>query len=139
MLKWQTIRDRCDIPERKYKLIRETLKNKIPSLNATNGLKNELNETFEVQKNSHGYYFNPVQKIKYVLTNLIEKGYIEGNKIIIKLAGDGTQLNKKHMKIFNLTFSVMNNPDIAYQNFFLGNYLIYFNLINQKYGYKFYF
>ena len=117
------MRDRCDIPERKYKQIRETLKLPMPTLNATNNFKKKLNETFKIDENKHGYFFEPVQKITYILTNLIERGVIQGKTILLKLAGDGTEITRSHMKIFNFTFSVMNNPEIAYHNFFLGNYI----------------
>ena len=57
------MRDRCDIPERKYKQIRETLKMPMPALNATNNFKKQLNETFKIDGTSTDPFLITFQKI----------------------------------------------------------------------------
>lgn len=79
-----------------------------PSLFTTKKYQLRLNGLFQVKCNTKGYYFDPREKFLFYLKNFINFMNIDGNKLKIRLAADGTSIGK-NLTVLNLSFSFLNS------------------------------
>ncbi len=111
----QKARDSANISEKSYKELRKKLLPlcRLVNLSKCNKYKSQLNNIWPVDNNSMGsYILDPVQKIKFVCNNFLnrlksEQYDLKINKFNILLCGDGIQLSKTHINVINFCFSLI--------------------------------
>ena len=75
-----------------------------------------LNGIINSNHNDYGFFFEPDQKVKLVLTKIIKNlqpNKIINDEIILKLSLDGTNLTKIRHKVLNVCFTVINDEKNA--------------------------
>ena len=125
-------KDLTNMSDKKYLSLRTIFKkiNPIPlwSLVWVNELKFSLDKIFEINRNEKGYFFNPVQKLKFVIGKfLLQKKDFKDKLVRIKLSADVTKISKTRIQILNFAFELLDDKDgISNVNriFVLGTFLI---------------
>lgn len=129
----QIARDKANISERKYKILRKHLMpiGKLASLAQCNQYKKALNEDYwQVIDNSTSYYvFDILEKITFVCKKFFNRLDSEDSKLCrqikekkkldIMLCGDGIQFAKTRVNVLNFCFSII---DEKLLNFNLKKY-----------------
>lgn len=95
-------------------------------------MRNIINSIISLKKNDFGFYFEPKEKIRYVLSKKIKdlkslNLLPPDNTFTIKFCGDGTNLGKKNVKIVNLCFTIIEDETATSVNgtFVLGILFIF--------------
>ena len=132
MFRFQKIKDLCNLSEKRYEMLRKEgkLKHIMPSINKCNLMKAKLNEYFTTTCNDYGFYLsNPSIKIELAVKEFYTRNReaIKDNKIILKIACDGTNITSKNVKQLNLAFTIINDEKNAmsiHGNMILGMFKI---------------
>jgi hypothetical protein len=117
----QIARDKANISERKYKILRKNLMpiGKLANLAQCNQYKKSLNEKFwQVIKNSTGFYvFDVLEKLTFVCNKFYNRLETEDSELCrlikekktldIMICGDGIQCTKTRVNILNFCFSII--------------------------------
>jgi hypothetical protein len=125
-------KDLTNMSDKKYLSLRTIFKKIIPiplsSLVWVNELKFSLDKIFEINQNEKGFFFNPVQKLKFVIAKfLLKKNDFKDKLVRIKLSADVTKISKTRIQILNFAFELLDDKDgISNVNriFVLGTFLI---------------
>ena len=126
------IKDKSNISNRCYQSLITELKCDLPSLRKIQCKKKELNELLPTFENTMGCYCNIKLKLTKIVDHLIEKNmiHISNNKILIKLAGDSTNLFHGN-KTLVVSFSIINEYKATSAS---GTYVIgIFNILKEDY------
>ena len=116
-------KDMAFMSDNGYHLFRTLLNLDVACLNKVKKFRSKLNKKFGAIRNSKGYYLNAERKLEFVLRYFIKKNDIPENfKFKIKLCADGTNLNKKHLSLFNVAFTIINEGKKAKTSW--GNYIL---------------
>ena len=124
---WQAIKNNLGLPE-------------IPSLYKLRKEKALINdnEIFALNQNLYGFFLaHPQRKLEFVLEKLQERSptIFPTDTIIIKIGGDGKNINSAHIKILNMVFTVPAETAFcknAKGNYILGiKFFLYFNCLTK--------
>lgn len=109
-LKWKDVNNISDLAY--HRLVKELDKN-LPNIDKIRNLRGEINELSTFVNNEYGYFIDFEEKLENVLRKLYNMSQIKENELIkIKLCGDGTNVGRVK-KMFNFSFSVINEPSIC--------------------------
>jgi hypothetical protein len=125
-------KDMAELSDIQYKLVIKlnSLYDNMSTFNKVLELRKHIDSLFNIQENKFekGFYLKPLSKLTFVLRFFIKKFSIKENyKFDIKLAADGTKLNKKSTSLFNTTFTILNEKDkcrTSWGNYILGKILL---------------
>jgi hypothetical protein len=127
----QKTKDICLLSNKKYELLRESLslENALASDTAMEPLRKKMADFFDIVPNNYGFYTNIPQKLGMAIRDF----YIRNEKKVhkkqlidnfrIRIAFDGTNITKNRIKNLNMTFTIINDEELAKSvkgNFALG-------------------
>ena len=96
----------------------------LPTIRELFRLKNSLKSLCRLESITKGVFNNPSDKIIYVCNLFVKlNGHFKNNEIILKLSGDSMQITRTGVKLFNFTFSIIDErekPMSADGNYILG-------------------
>jgi hypothetical protein len=120
------IKDDLNISDKGFAHLSKNLE-EAPTLYRIKKDQERLNMMFKnyIKSNEKGYYIDVKFKIKFVLTNLLEKIAIENNTIKIKYCADSTNIGR-NLKLLNFNFTCLNdrNCKASKGNYCLGMFRI---------------
>ena len=123
----QNIKDLTTMSDKRYRQWRSILPN-LPSYNQIYKFRHKINNEIFYFKNSFGFYFNCKEKIQFEVNRRYPHlSFDQGEEIRVRLAGDGTNINKiKRLKNFNFTFNILNDDECvsAFETYTLGYFEI---------------
>jgi hypothetical protein len=119
------IKDRFNLSDKTYQVIRNFYTNKIPSLSRIKKERNQLKKSLNIKKIDDGHYIEPIQKINFH----IEKKYFIDNTVRIKLSADSTNISR-NVKLVNFVFTIINEEKKA--SSVSGNYSIGIFRVDQE-------
>jgi hypothetical protein len=120
------LQEKCSVSEKNFiYMIKElNLPTKFCRIKKT---KEQYKEIYKINENNYGFFFDPKEKILLVLSKIqIENKIEEGETFLIRLAGDTTNVTKPSFKLFNFTFTVINDKmrmQSTKGNYVLGKFL----------------
>ena len=111
-------KDRCNMSDEGYKLIRKTLIELgivIPTIELIREVRGKLDSTFSIRRNPKGFYFEPEEKLQFLCKRyLIDNNFeLKNNSFLIKLAGDGSSLTKSGVTLLNFACTILNDSERA--------------------------
>jgi hypothetical protein len=122
-LQVQGLKDITYLSDSNYQIWRNSNQNIGPSLHKLKEIRKVLNSIYPIHKNIFGYYINPMHKIQLVINESLKLGtFTRHEEINIKLCGDGFNITRSNLKIINISFTVINQGQIAKTA--KGNYLL---------------
>ena len=120
-------KDLSNLSDRGYNIFLQNFKSEfnLPTIGELFELKKDLKTLIRTERISKGVYNNPLDKIIYVCDLFVKSnGNFKNNEIILKLSGDSMQITRTGVKLFNFTFSIIDErekPMSANGNYILGN------------------
>jgi hypothetical protein len=113
-------KDEINMSDRKYEILRSSLKEfipfSLPRIVNVNKMKYQLNHYFDIKENENkkGFYVNPEKKIMFVCQKFIEENKsFKKNKIRIKIAADSSTISTTHITLLNLAFCLLDDIKTA--------------------------
>jgi hypothetical protein len=114
------LKDEINMSDRKYELLRSSLKEfnpiSLPGIDSVKKLKYQLNHYFNVKENENkkGFYVDPEKKIIFVCKKFLEKNNnFQKNKFRIKIAADSSNISSTHLTLLILAFSLLDDIKTA--------------------------
>jgi hypothetical protein len=122
-------KDLTNMSVRNYKLFRDTVKDilpmDIPGIALVTDMQFRINNIFHINSNDHGFFFNPEQKLRYVVEKYINQNpqFAESENVIkIKISADSVTISKKNIILLNFTFNLIDNASTSSMGVF-GTYV----------------
>ena len=115
----QRAKDRNNLSDRVYSRFTADMntisKNKLPTLYRINTFKQKMNKFYTIHRNIFGFFVEPIEKIRFVLSKVFEKLHsnIENDTFNLHLSGDGMAITKTHLNCLCFTFKVLNEKDMS--------------------------
>jgi hypothetical protein len=124
----QNARDKACMSNKAYNIFRETIRPiaNIVTLEMCLTYKNKVDNFWPIKGNSRGSFIaDPSAKISYICSKYIKQQdmpyqakNINNNTFNILLCGDGFQLTKTNISIFNFAFCLLNDGDQSHNGFY---------------------
>jgi hypothetical protein len=124
------VKDRFNISDRTYQVIRKFYSDKIPSLDKIKEVRKEINKSLNIKKIENGFYTEPIQKIDFHINSFLkEKKFFVDNSVQVKLSADSTNISR-NVKLVNFVFTIINEEKKACS--VSGNYSIGIFRVDQE-------
>lgn len=100
-------KEQHNISDKIYQALQDATTN-LPTLYSAKNFRKKLNDTLVIHSNDKGFYAEIVPLLTNLIDDMFARNQIKLNdKILIKLAGDGTNVGVR--KLLNFTFSILNS------------------------------
>ena len=121
-------KDEANLADKQYERLRSRcrLHKQLASLHQVKKKRAQLNQKITIHSNQYGFYIDPAQKLAHILSNFffdkIDDIASDHTVLRVKFACDSTLLTKSRVQILNVTFTILNDSQLA--KTCVGNYLI---------------